>query len=115
MIYALLVFCMGFLGGVSAFTIFGLTFVGSAYDHLMIITAVASFIIGISKYWKTFCVIFNAPHLLLYALLIAGNLEKNDWFIDFGVICTHIAIIWLPALLSHILKNWRLQRQKYSS
>jgi hypothetical protein len=101
-------FVVGILiGGFSAFNIFALGFNGSSWLYLAIISlsiALGSGLVGrFLQSWKVIISGFFLPHLLLYALLIMGSLEKGMWLGNLGLIAITSFAIWVPALVSRNL------------
>jgi len=92
------------LGGFSAFNIFALDFNGSSWQYLPMISlsiAIGSGLVGrFLQFWKVIISGFFLPHLLLYALLIMGSLEKGMWQGNLGLIAMTSLAIWVPALIS---------------
>ncbi|MNL33615.1 hypothetical protein D3C87_1555370 [compost metagenome] len=92
------------LGVVSTFVLFARAFNGAAWGPLVaqaILLAICSAIIGLKvKFWRSTLYCFYLPHLLLFALLVKGSLEKADWSSNIILISMISAAIWLPALFT---------------
>jgi hypothetical protein len=90
------------LGGVSAFAIFAMAFNGFSWTFqlgLFLLTAAGSAAAVRCVSWKRICAAFYLPHLLLFALLLIGSLEKGGWIGNLTLIALPTLAIWLPAWL----------------
>ncbi|MFS4461171.1 hypothetical protein [Bdellovibrio sp. HCB2-146] len=90
------------LGGASAFVLFAMAFNSAAWTPLVlqaILLAVCSAIVGLKvKFWRSVLYCFYLPHLLFFALLVKGSLERGEWGSNILLISLVTAAIWLPAI-----------------
>lgn len=92
------------LGVTSAFVLFAMAFNSAAWGLLVaqaILLAICSAIVGLKvKFWRSVLYCFYLPHLLFFALLVKGSLEKGDWSSNIILISMISAAICLPALFT---------------
>lgn len=92
------------LGVASSFVLFAMAFNRAAWGPLVghsILLAICSAIIGLKvKFWRSVLYCFYLPHLLFFALLVKGSLEKGDWSSNILLITIISAAIWLPTLFT---------------
>ncbi|MNL44284.1 hypothetical protein D3C87_1668480 [compost metagenome] len=92
------------LGVLSSFYFFAKSFNGAAWSEFLVHAAtlvLASAIIGRRhRDWLALVWTFFLPHLLLFAVLIMGSMEKGGWLINLELITVVAAVIWLPAFFA---------------